>query len=118
MSSVEHSDAEYVDSVVATDLPDELFTPREGNLVVSVKCRLSLANTLSEYQPVITSAANSEFINVDIQFADISSVCTFAMKFPGQVEVVAPDAARVAVLTSVSSTMSNMSGSQPQQAIN
>lgn len=96
MSEVAITNESFAARVDADDLPDDLFTPSEGNVIVSCDIDSDVLNFLGAYQPVVREKSSERYI-VDIHFGSILSVPGFVAQFPGSIQVISPPEAVTAV---------------------
>lgn len=95
------ADAHFVDVTFSEDalgavIEDELFVPHDTDISAVIRVSEDQVGQLAEYspEPISTSAG---FVNVRISFAEMANLLMFVARFAGRVEVLEPEAARMAV---------------------
>lgn len=93
---------ERVSEVRLTDIPiahgsdavPELFEPSETDVVAEVRFRAAIASLLADYLDRATVTGHGEFRDARLRVADERSLKRLAARHGGDVEVLAPEAAR------------------------
>lgn len=96
MTDVAMTTESFVPRVNADELSEDLFTPSDGNIIVSCEINSDVLGLLGAYQPIVREKT-SDYYHVDIHFGSLQSVPVFVAQYPGSIRVISPPEAVTAV---------------------
>jgi proteasome accessory factor C len=96
MTNVSITPESFDPRVKADELSEDLFSPSDGNIIVSCEIDSDVLGLLGAYQPVVREKSADHYL-VDIHFGSIESVPVFVAQFPGSIRVISPPDAVTAV---------------------
>jgi proteasome accessory factor C len=96
MTNVSITPESFDPRVKADELSEDLFSPSDGNIIVSCEIDSDVLGLLGAYQPVVREKSADHYL-VDIHFGSIDSVPVFVAQFPGSIRVISPTDAVTAV---------------------